>query len=127
MSLPHQHFAYISDGPLNEIAPDAFAVSIPVGVRDTNVLLSDIAVLMRFPSYFGHNWNALSDCLRDLAWIPESKVVIRHYEMPEIPIDDLRQYVSVLDEAVRSWGERGAHRLVVQFPLETQSTITSLL
>ncbi len=30
----------------------------------------------RFPSYFGYNYNALIDCLTDLAWIPSTSYLV---------------------------------------------------
>lgn len=37
---------------------------------------------LRFPEYFGWNWDALADCLRDLAWLPADGylIVIRNAE-----------------------------------------------
>lgn len=31
---------------------------------------------MLFPSYFGWNWAALSDCLRDLHWLPADRYLV---------------------------------------------------
>ncbi|MFR9164902.1 MAG: barstar family protein [Dysgonomonas sp.] len=33
---------------------------------------------MRFPNYFGFNWNALLDCLRDFDWIEEKYIILIH-------------------------------------------------
>ena len=33
-------------------------------------LLHACASAFHFPTYFGHNWDALEDSLRDLAWLP---------------------------------------------------------
>ncbi|MGW2601710.1 barstar family protein [Streptomyces klenkii] len=30
----------------------------------------------RLPDYFGWNWNALSDCLRDLHWLPADQCIV---------------------------------------------------
>jgi RNAse (barnase) inhibitor barstar len=35
-------------------------------VRDKNGFLKAIAKALRFPDYFGHNWDAFYDCLLDL-------------------------------------------------------------
>ncbi|WP_341647529.1 barstar family protein [Thauera humireducens] len=33
-------------------------------------LLRRFAEAFRFPDWFGHNWDALADCLTDLSWLP---------------------------------------------------------
>jgi len=40
------------------------------GCRDKNELLRRLAASLQLPASFGHNWDALADCLRDLGWIP---------------------------------------------------------
>lgn len=49
----------------------SFAVfHVPLGdVGDKDHFLAVIARVMRFPEWFGGNWDALSDCLADLSWI----------------------------------------------------------
>jgi RNAse (barnase) inhibitor barstar len=38
--------------------------------------LATFARELRFPDYFGHNWDALNDCLRDLGYLPGNGIVI---------------------------------------------------
>ncbi|MFI9550611.1 barstar family protein [Nonomuraea endophytica] len=33
--------------------------------RTRATFFAEVARVLRFPDYFGHNWDALSDCLRD--------------------------------------------------------------
>jgi len=40
------------------------------GCHDKYDLLRRLAVSLQLPATFGHNWDALADCLRDLAWLP---------------------------------------------------------
>jgi hypothetical protein len=37
-------------------------------VSDKAAFLRTVAAALRFPAYFGHNWDALEECLRDLSW-----------------------------------------------------------
>lgn len=39
-------------------------------VQDKAQMLDAIARAMKFPKWFGHNFDALADCLADMAWKP---------------------------------------------------------
>lgn len=39
-------------------------------ITDKSSLLRACADALAFPAYFGHNWDALADCLTDLSWLP---------------------------------------------------------
>jgi hypothetical protein len=60
----------------------ALVVRVPTGVRSKQKLLRILAGKLRFPGYFGWNWDALEECLRDLSWLREQRVAIVHDEAP---------------------------------------------
>lgn len=37
---------------------------------------TEIAAALEFPAYFGHNWDALNDCLIDMGWLPAPGYVV---------------------------------------------------
>lgn len=39
-------------------------------------LLDALAAALRFPPWFGRNWDALADLLADLSWLPEAEPVL---------------------------------------------------
>jgi RNAse (barnase) inhibitor barstar len=52
---------------------------IAIGLRDVvdkTGFLSAVATALRFPAYFGMNWDALHDCLTDLSWQPAAGYVL---------------------------------------------------
>src|SRR5881394_15455 len=50
------------------------------GVADKRTLLERCAVEFELPSYFGHNWDALRDCLIDLSWVPATRGYLVVYD-----------------------------------------------
>jgi RNAse (barnase) inhibitor barstar len=74
--------------------------------KDVEDLLLEIAQALQFPDYFGVNWDALDECLRDMSWWDGPVVVI---------LDNARllesQVVDTLAEiwrdAAEDWTERG--------------------
>jgi RNAse (barnase) inhibitor barstar len=39
-------------------------------------LFSAVATALQFPGYFGRNWDALDECLRDMTWLPSKGYVL---------------------------------------------------
>lgn len=69
-------------------------------------LLNDVAVVMKFPDYFGSNWDALLDSLRDLSWIRASGFVVvfsKADSFLSLDNNDFSTLVHVLEAATRYW------------------------
>ena len=84
-------------------------------IKQTDYVLNALCYLLAFPGYFGFNWNALFDFLRDFSWISEKKIVLFHEQLPNIPEEDLKIYLDILNEAALSWGDDDSHELEVVF------------
>jgi hypothetical protein len=69
---------------------------------DKEKLLKNIAAALDFPDWFGANWDALEDCLSDLAG--EGYVVL--FENPKAG-DELGILIDVLRSSAGSWAGRG--------------------
>lgn len=100
-------------------AEGALVARIPAKARGKEKLLSVLATKLRFPSYFGHNWDALEECLRDLSWLGDQRrVVIVHEAFPFSAAGDaLATYQSILADAVAVHRQRDTPPLLdVVFP-----------
>jgi RNAse (barnase) inhibitor barstar len=126
MSQSEPPFLFDAEG--SHLAAEDFIVRLPEGIRDKASLLSCYAIAGHFPDYFGNNWDALNDCLRDFSWIRQKKIIIVHSDLP-LSGDgkELHVYLEILQEALRSWASSKQHELLVIFPPETQATTTRLL
>ena len=108
-----------SEDPAAYRAEGALVVRIPAKAKGKEKLLSVLAAKLRFPSYFGHNWDALEECLRDLSWLGDRpRVVIVHEAFPFSSAGEaLAIYQSILADAVAVHRERGTPPLLeVVFP-----------
>lgn len=104
-----------------------FIAKLPSGLSDRKVLFEALCRELQFPSYFGNNWDALSECLRDLSWIKCRRVVIFHEDLPPLDAKDIAIYLEVLSECVRDWKPDEDHKLVVVFPQEVRDAIANVI
>jgi RNAse (barnase) inhibitor barstar len=72
------------------------------GCRDKDELLRRLAVSLQLPPTFGHNWDALADCLRDLGWMSAWGYVLlfEHAgELRQAAEADFNILLGILDDA----------------------------
>ena len=73
---------HLPHGPIDDLQTGASSAGCLVlridlfGVRNKDELLTAVGKALRFPEWFGHNWDALADCLTDMAWLPATGYVV---------------------------------------------------
>ena len=78
---------------------------VRVPFADKTPLLKNMASALGFPDWFGHNWDALEDCLTDLSWRDAPGTVLL-IESPRAG-DDLGVLVDILRSSAEFWAGRG--------------------
>lgn len=79
-------------------------------VTDKEGFLDAIGKALSFPDWFGHNWDALADCLTDLSWMPADGYVIvldNADAFAAASPADFATALSILQDAADSWREEG--------------------
>jgi hypothetical protein len=83
---------------------------LPPCIKSEDALLEALFVALRFPDYFGGNWNALDECITDLSWLPPGDVVLIHKDLPLADNHaSLSVYLSVLRNAAKNWDTKGSN------------------
>lgn len=106
--MPLDGEAGLIDGALRN-GFEVFRVDL-AGARDKPEMLEVIGKAMAFPEWFGHNWDALMDCLADLGWRPAEGyvVILEHCDgihgRAEV---DFVQALQVFETAANEWREQG--------------------
>ena len=78
------------------------------GCESKAMLLLRFAVALDFPASSGRNWDALSDSLRDLSWLPAPGYALlldSASGLHRAEGDDFDTLLSILDEARAFWAE----------------------
>jgi RNAse (barnase) inhibitor barstar len=96
-------------------------------VKGKSELLSELNKVLNFPDYFGYNWEALSDCLRDFSWIKEKGIALIHSEIPNLTNGELKVYIEIIYDAVQDWKVEEAHYLKIIFPQKAEHIIQELI
>jgi RNAse (barnase) inhibitor barstar len=79
-------------------------------------LLNHVATALHFPGDFGHNWDALEECLTDLEWVDADGYLIYYDHIDGLFIEHPDQFetlVEILRDAVASWKEDGTAMVVL--------------
>ncbi|ALN62160.1 hypothetical protein GLA29479_1276 [Lysobacter antibioticus] len=78
------------------------------GCADKDDALARIAAGLRFPAWFGHNWDALNDCVNDLSWWPAPGylLLIEHAGPWQAEHgEDAATLVEILNDAAQDWAK----------------------
>ncbi|MDO5068136.1 MAG: barstar family protein [Propionibacteriaceae bacterium] len=84
-----------------ETAPAEYVLTLR-NVRGAGELIRLFATTFRFPGYFGGNWSALDDCMRDLAWLQEGHIVVRLRGMDALAEREPALHLELID-SVELW------------------------
>lgn len=78
--------------------PGETVVVVPRGITRKDQLFAVYARALKFPDYFGGNWDAFEECLRDLAWLPQPVSLRIVHEGHPFRIDspELKTYAQIL-------------------------------
>lgn len=86
------------------------------GVRDKNAFLKTAAKSLRLPDYFGHNWDALYDCLIELEHDKGEGILVLLREASGFARTDQEEFAAAIDtlqDAAEFWDEDGKMLLVI--------------
>jgi hypothetical protein len=76
-------------------------------MRHVASLYDEFAAALQFPWYFGENWAAFDECIKDLAWLPPEAGYVIVLTDPLLVLEegpaDFTMFVRLLSEAVEEW------------------------
>lgn len=101
-------------------APNVFVVRLAGRLRRKRDLLRALAAELKFPGYFGCNWDALEECLSDLSWLDGHQgIAIVHKHVPLLDDRQRAIYLDILQQA--QLNQRLPLRMI--FPLASRSEV----
>lgn len=76
--------------------------------RTSSSLFDEFAQALSFPEYFGHNWDALEECLADFEWLPAKGYILLISDAHAVLPNDEEEYetlLEVLNDAGEAWSK----------------------
>jgi len=87
-------------------------------IHDKDQLLKQAALALRFPEYFGNNWDAFADCLTDMSWHETDGFVILYDHFDSLAAHSPRDFEMALDifkESTEFWHNQGKALFVLLY------------
>lgn len=107
------HMPFAADLALEEAAESLeyplYRVNL-AQVADKEAFLDAVGKALDFPDWYGHNWDALADCLTDLSWMAADGyvIVLEHSDaFSQAAPADFAMALSVFQDAADTWREDG--------------------
>jgi RNAse (barnase) inhibitor barstar len=123
-ALPRE-FVFV-ESPTDFRDPAAIIVRVPRGVRSKQKLFAIYARALRFPKYFGWNWDAFEECLGDLSWLPPNRpIAIVHEDLPFGSGGENRSiYINVLRGIAENHATVGKRTVQILMPLSLKTALS---
>src|SRR3546814_21053008 len=101
----------ISDWSSDVCSSDLFAAVVVdlSGCSDKEEALARLQMALKFPDWFGGNWDALADCLSDMSWWPAAGylLLLEHAGgWREAQPEEFDTTLSIIQDAASSAGRR---------------------
>ncbi len=119
------NFVFLNN--LNEYNTEDALVAHIENIHSKAQLLIELSAGLKFPDYFGDNWDALDECLNDFHWVENSEIVIIHSNVPNISSGELKTYLEILSSAVKNWSISPTRKLTVIFSDNDKQTIAKIV
>ncbi len=87
----------------------AFFLLDGAGIEDKERFLNRAATVLRFPDYFGNNWDAFEDCLTDMSWHETEGFLIlyNHFEVfADHAPDQFKIALEILRDSADYWRDQ---------------------
>lgn len=78
------------------IAKDEIKLVIDHNLASADQLFDAFRKALQFPDYFGFNWNALVDMMRDLSWLKGKGVSILVTSLAGLNASDIKNLIEIL-------------------------------
>jgi RNAse (barnase) inhibitor barstar len=91
-----------------ELPEETFKVLLPgEDLLSPAALFQIFQTAFRFPDYFGHNWDALDECLNDLEWLEAGGYLLGIDVAERIVLagPDFGTFITILERTAREWGK----------------------
>ncbi len=103
-------------GNLSSILSNSFLIDGNM-IESKEAFFNEFSRKLKFPEYFGKNWDGFYDCITDLSWIKSQGGYLIIYENPfnfqSKNIEDWKTASGILLEAVDYWKQQKQPMVIV--------------
>ncbi|MGQ9862452.1 MAG: barstar family protein [Thiobacillaceae bacterium] len=101
---PARNGVYRLDGPMPKLPGVIYLDARRHPTKED--LLKALGKALHFPEYYGANWDAFEECLRDLSWW-KSPIFVAIEHANALSPADLDTLIDIWSEAATVWAEEG--------------------